>query len=126
VTYQQVLVISADEGYLDDMAEALSDLGAFGVLTDDAVAAAQALDEGFQPEIVILDPLLADDQTGEEVVTLLREAPQLAMVPVVALSSPPPLGALASERLQSRRVDRDALLLALQKPDEDAPSSSAS
>ena len=108
------------------MAEALSDLGAFGVLTDDAVAAAQALDEGFQPEIVILDPLLADDQTGEEVVTLLREAPQLAMVPVVALSSPPLLGALASERLQSRRVDRDALLLALQKPDEDAPSSSAS
>jgi CheY-like chemotaxis protein len=115
-----VLVVGQDHDYLDEVAEALADIDAFGVLVEDTEGAAQALEEGFVPELILMDPLLAGASGGEEFLLFLRTAPQLETVPVRALSTPAPPG--KAERRSRRRVDRIALLGVLQKLDGDRPS----
>jgi len=119
VSYRNVLVISPSPDYLDEVSEVLADIGGFGVLVQDVDGAAHALDQGFQPEVVLLDALLVPAPDAEVVVLLLRAAPQLAAVPVLVLPSPP---APETPGMPRRRVDRAALVAALQQLDSDSTS----
>ncbi len=120
MAYRAVLVISRDPDYLDEVAEALSEVDAFGVLVEDREGAEQALGDGFLPELVLMDPLLAGAPGVDELLLLLRATPPLQAVPVLALSTPAPPG--TPERRSRRRIDRDALIASLQKFEDGGPS----
>ena len=108
-----ILVISPDPEYGDEVSQALTEIGAVGVLVPDAGAAAEALASGVQPELVLLDPLFASGSIGECVVMLLRATPQLATIPVVILGAPPPPGAAGTGAV--RVVDREVLATAVRR-----------
>jgi hypothetical protein len=112
VIHRTVLAVSPDPDYLDEVADVLDELDALGVLAEGVEAASRAIADGVTPEVVLLDPLLVGDAGGDEILLLLRSTPHLSTVPVLALSSPLPPG--TSGRWCLRRVDREALLAALQ------------
>ena len=120
--YRNVLVISESPEYLDEVSDVLAAIDVLGVLVQDAEEAAQALQEGFEPEVVLLDPSLVAGQDAEAFVRLLRASPKLGSVAVLAISTPPPPGA----RARGPSLDRAGLLTALEKIDLDRHTPSPS
>ncbi len=120
VTYRRVLVMSPETNYLDDVSVVLTELGVKGVLTQDGNGAAEALHDGFLPEVVLLDPALAGRPDVEQLILLLRRTPTLAAVPVIVLA-----GRWSGEATENGRdvTARTVVVTALQKLGEDpAPS----
>jgi DNA-binding response OmpR family regulator len=83
-----VLVISEDRPLLDRLGDALQNEGMWAVCVNELAGAVEALREGFRPEAIVLDPALALEPGGGELVLHLTATPGLAGVPVLAISSP--------------------------------------
>ncbi len=115
---RDVLVVSGSTAFLDEMAGLLDELSLSGIFVHDAENATSEVDQGFCPDIVILDGRLARTE-AEKVVLHLRSHARHADVPVVLISSRPPDDAGCSQGY----VDRAAVLVALQTV-EGTPASS--
>ncbi len=101
-----VLVISEDRRLLERLGDTLQHEGMSVVCVEELASALAALRDGFRPGAIVLDPALALQPGGGELVLHLTASPGFAGLPVLAISAP------------LQRSAADALVATLRRLDE--------
>ncbi len=86
----RVLVIDDDDDLLGAIRDALEDEGIVVASARTGEEAFRVLDEGFDPDVIVLD-LLMPDMSGEQILQRLRGSERHAGIPVVLTTGTPGL-----------------------------------
>ncbi len=81
----KVLILDDDSDFLEGMSSILEDAGCNYIATSDSNTIQQKI-RSYQPNLIILDVFLKDDENGINIAQLLKDAKDTHQIPILMVS----------------------------------------